>query len=117
MHNFGLLSACTTLETMNADPFGQKPEKTESEVRFDQLASTVRRKAVAEIKKHQKLIDNLHSDLEKHGDAERWKRFGDLFLFLAGNGYRLSRRDDERGKIFLISFLDRGVDPLQLFVR
>ena len=74
---------------MNAEPFGKKPEKTESEVRFDQLASTVRRKAVAEIKKHQRLIENLHSDLEKHGDAERWKRFGDLLLANIAPGSRV----------------------------
>ena len=93
---------------MNADPFGQKPEKTESEVRFDQLASTVRRKAVAEIKKHQKLIDNLHSDLEKHGDAERWKRFGDLLLANVNNA---TRRGDT---ILVTDYYDAATPAIEI---
>ena len=93
---------------MNADPFGQKPEKTESEVRFDQLASTVRRKAVAEIKKHQKLIDNLHSDLEKHGDAERWKRYGDLLLANVNNA---TRRGDT---ILVTDYYDAATPAIEI---
>ncbi|HEX3101265.1 MAG TPA: NFACT RNA binding domain-containing protein [Pyrinomonadaceae bacterium] len=65
---------------MSTETPADKSEKTEAEARFDQLASTVRRKAISELKKHQKLIANLNSDLEKHGDAERWKRYGDLLL-------------------------------------
>lgn len=55
---------------------------------FDQLASNVRRKSLGEIKKHQKLIDNLRADLEKHGDAELWKRYGDLILANVNNAER-----------------------------
>ena len=73
---------------MNAEPQQNQPIKTEAQLRFDQLASTVRRKAVAEIKKHRKLIDNLNADLEKHGDAERWKRYGDLLLANVHNAVR-----------------------------
>lgn len=47
---------------------------------FDQLAAAVRRKAVSRVKRHEKLISNLESDLRKHGNPERWKRFGDLLL-------------------------------------
>lgn len=93
---------------MNADPLGQKPEKTESEVLFDQLASTVRRKAVAEIKKHQKLIDNLRSDLEKHGDAERWKHFGDLLL---ANVYNATRRGDT---ILVTDYFDEATPIIEI---
>ena len=93
---------------MNAEPFGKKPEKTESEVRFDQLASTVRRKAVAEIKKHQRLIENLHSDLEKHGDAERWKRFGDLLLANVNNA---TRRGDT---ILVTDYYDAATPAIEI---
>ena len=81
---------------MNAEPAGNRGIKTESEDRFAQLASSFRRKALAEIKKHKKLIDNLHSDLEKHGDATRWKRYGDLILANVNNATR-------RGDIILVT--------------
>lgn len=44
------------------------------------MATAVRRRAAAKIRKHEKLISNLRSDLEKHGDPETWKRNGDLLL-------------------------------------
>ena len=77
-------------------------------MRFDQLASTVRRKAVAEIKKHQKLIENLHSDLEKHGDAERWKRFGDLLLANVNNA---TRRGDT---ILVTDYYDAATPAIEI---
>ena len=73
---------------MTAEPSKDKLSKSDAELRFEQLASTVRRKAIAEIKKHRKLIDNLNADLEKHGDAERWKRYGDLLLANVHNATR-----------------------------
>jgi predicted ribosome quality control (RQC) complex YloA/Tae2 family protein len=44
------------------------------------LAAAARRKASAEISKSKRLIRNLESDLRQHGDADRWKRYGDLLL-------------------------------------
>ncbi len=52
----------------------------EKKATFDRIASEVRGKAVARIRKFEKLIRNLRSDLEKHGDPNKWKRFGDLLL-------------------------------------
>ena len=66
---------------------GETPKPTQEE-KFQQLAAVVRRKAVAEIKKHQKLIANFNADLQKHGDPERWKRYGDLLLANAHNAER-----------------------------
>jgi predicted ribosome quality control (RQC) complex YloA/Tae2 family protein len=40
----------------------------------------VRKKDAAEIKRHEKLIANLRSDLEKHGEPDQWKRYGELLL-------------------------------------
>lgn len=73
---------------MNSEPNFQKPQITEADERFGKLVVAVRRKALAEIKKHQKLIANLNADLEKHGDAELWKRYGDLLLANANNAER-----------------------------
>lgn len=90
---------------MTTEPPGPKPEKTEADARFDQLASTVRRKAASELKKHQKLINNLHADLEKHGDAERWKRYGDLLLANINNAER-------RGDIVLVTDYFDDAEPI-----
>ena len=76
---------------MTVEPQKDKFSKSDAEIRFEHLALTVRRKAVAEIKKHKKLIDNLHADLEKHGDADRWKRYGDLLL---ANVHTATRKGD-----------------------
>src|SRR5476649_898240 len=93
---------------MNAVPPEQKTEKSEAEIRFERLASTVRRKAVGEIKKHQKLINNLHADLGKHGDAERWKRYGDLLLSNINNATR-------RGNTILVTdYFDDATPTIEI---
>jgi predicted ribosome quality control (RQC) complex YloA/Tae2 family protein len=58
----------------------EAPQKPTPEERIELLATNARNKLAAEIKKRRKLIDNLNSDLEKHGDPDRWKRYGDLIL-------------------------------------
>lgn len=59
-----------------------------NEERLDQLAAAPRRKLSALIAKRRKLIDNLRGDLERHGDADRWKRYGDLLLANVNNAKR-----------------------------
>lgn len=48
--------------------------------RLEILAAKARGKLNAEVKKRRRLIGNLRGDLERHGDADRWKRYGDLIL-------------------------------------
>jgi predicted ribosome quality control (RQC) complex YloA/Tae2 family protein len=55
---------------------------------IEQLASAARRKPLRSIAKGRRLIANLNGDLEKHGDPERWKRYGDLLLANANNAVR-----------------------------
>ena len=62
--------------------------KQEPQAVLDQLAAAARRKALRSIAKERKLIANLRGDLEKHGDPELWKRYGDLLLANAGNAER-----------------------------
>lgn len=52
----------------------------ESDEAFARLAADVRRKALNDLRKHERLLRNLNSDLEKHGEPERWKKYGDLLL-------------------------------------
>lgn len=63
-------------------------QKLSADGQFEQLAARSRKKALAEVRKHKKLIDNLRSDLEKHGDPEVWKRYGDLLLANQNNAQR-----------------------------
>ncbi len=52
----------------------------EIEKRFDDRAQAARRKLEAAIGKKKALRKKLESDLSRHGDAEKWKRTGDLLL-------------------------------------
>ena len=61
---------------------------SDAEAQFKKMAAAARRKLGAIIAKRQKLIGNLRADLERHGDAERWKRFGDLILANIGTAER-----------------------------
>lgn len=65
-----------------------KTTENDSDAAFEHLAAAARRKVLASITKQQKLISNLQSDLDKHGDPEQWKRYGDLLLANAGNAVR-----------------------------
>lgn len=52
----------------------------EAQTDFDRLAAAARKKCRNELSKLRRLMKNLETDLEEHGDAEVWKRFGDLLL-------------------------------------
>lgn len=52
----------------------------DAEREFNALAKTARAKIAQEIKRREKLRRNLADDLSNHGDAGRWKRFGDVLL-------------------------------------
>jgi predicted ribosome quality control (RQC) complex YloA/Tae2 family protein len=52
----------------------------ETEISFQNIASTARAKVKKELGKRKQLRKNLLKDRAGHGDAESWKRFGDLLL-------------------------------------
>jgi Predicted RNA-binding protein homologous to eukaryotic snRNP len=52
----------------------------EADERFRSKAENARRDVERELAKRRKLIGKLRSDLAGHGDAEKWKRYGDLIL-------------------------------------
>ncbi|MBK9529721.1 MAG: NFACT family protein [Acidobacteria bacterium] len=66
----------------------ESPKEIEQRERIAELAAKARIKIENEIRKSRKLIDNLNGDLEKHGDADRWKRCGDLLLANSNNATR-----------------------------
>jgi predicted ribosome quality control (RQC) complex YloA/Tae2 family protein len=54
--------------------------QVDSETRFAQLSMEARKKVNSDLAKRHKLLSNLDGDLEQHGNAEQWKKFGDLIL-------------------------------------
>ena len=75
---------------------------------IEQLAAAARRKPLRAIRKYQKLIENLHGDLEKHGDPEHWKRYGDLLLANAENAKR------KENSIWVKDLFDEAVPLIEI---
>lgn len=68
----------------------------------------LRRKAVSVLTKYKKLIANLRGDLVKHGEPERWKRYGDLLLANVGTAER-------RGDVVLVTdYFDEAVPVIEI---
>jgi len=59
-----------------------------AEKKFQSLANAALGKSKQEVAKREKLIKKLNADLTGHGDADKWKRFGDLLLANAANATR-----------------------------
>lgn len=59
-----------------------------SQNEFRSAAAAARAKIKAETSKLERLKTALRSDLAAHGDAEKWKRFGDLLLANVGTAQR-----------------------------
>ena len=93
----------TLSETLDEFYSGQDIEKS-----FQTLASAARKKITSEIAKQEKLIRNLHGDLEKHGDAEKWKRYGDLLLANVAS----AKRDGDT--IYVTDYFDENVPTIEI---
>jgi len=71
------------------------------------LAKEPRRKLAARVAKHKKLIANLRGDLARHGDATRWKRFGDLLLASPN-----ARREGDR--VIVVDYFDETTPTIEI---
>ncbi len=91
-----------------SEAFDEHYREQDSEAAFQTLASGARRQINGEIAKLKKLIQNLRSDLEKHGDAEKWKRFGDLLLANVSNAKR------EGDSIFVTDYFDENIPTIKI---
>lgn len=65
-------------------------QKRAAVAKFNKLGALASSKIEKEIKKKRKLLENLDQDLRDHGDAETWKRFGELLLANVRNAVRES---------------------------
>lgn len=83
-------------------------EELETGAQLEELASVPRRKLQASIAKARKLINNLQGDLERHGEAERWKRYGDLILANVSNASR------EGSRIMVTDYFDEAAPVIEI---
>jgi len=81
-----------------------------AEQRFRELARSAGSKLNSEIRKREKLLGKLKADLVGHGDADEWKKYGDLLLANASAARR------EGGKIYVTDFYQESAPELGIEV-
>lgn len=77
---------------------------------FEARAKSAETKLNQEIKKREKLKKNLLQDLVEHGDAEKWKKFGDLLL---ANLATAARIED---KVLVVDYFEDDAPTLEIDV-
>jgi predicted ribosome quality control (RQC) complex YloA/Tae2 family protein len=82
------VDAESNIFTSLSDQLDHEHLQHQSEKQFNQLAQNARSKITSEIKRKEKLQKNLEHDLANHGDATRWKHFGDVLLANIGTAKR-----------------------------
>lgn len=80
----------------------------ESEREFLQKTKAAQTKLKQEIFKREKLAKKLESDLKNHGEAEKWKRFGDLILANLADAIR------DENKVLVIDYFDENIPTLEI---
>jgi predicted ribosome quality control (RQC) complex YloA/Tae2 family protein len=83
----------------------------EAEKTFESKANAARNKLKQEIAKREKLVKKLGQDLKNHGDAAKWKRFGDLLL---ANPATATREGDT---VFVTDFFDEKTPIVEIEVE
>jgi predicted ribosome quality control (RQC) complex YloA/Tae2 family protein len=94
-----------------SDVLDARERSRERDESFDAQAATAKRKINGEIRKKEKLLQNLEADLAKHGDPEEWKRLGDLLLANIGN----IRREGDR--MIVIDYFDERMPEVEIPVE
>ena len=93
----------TTSESLDAADLEKRAEAA-----FRSAANSARTKITREIAKLEKLRSKLLGDLESHGDAERWKRFGDLLLANVATAKRSGP------KVTVVDYFDESVPTIDI---
>ncbi len=79
-----------------------------SEQEFNNVAKKARSTVTSAIKRKEKLRSNLENDLKDHGDAEHWKRFGDILL---ANTATAEKRN---GAFIVTDHFDEGLPKVEI---
>lgn len=80
----------------------------EAEKAFLSKAGAAQTKLKQETSKREKLFKKLKLDLENHGEAEKWKRFGDLLLANLADAIRFEN------KVLVVDYFDENVPTLEI---
>jgi predicted ribosome quality control (RQC) complex YloA/Tae2 family protein len=80
----------------------------EAEKLFQNRAKSAETKIKQEIAKREKLVKKLKQDLENHGDAEKWKRSGDLILANLADAVQFGN------KVLVVDYFDENVPTLEI---
>jgi predicted ribosome quality control (RQC) complex YloA/Tae2 family protein len=80
----------------------------EREKRFQSRAKSAEAKIRQEIAKREKLVRKLNQDLANHGDAEKWKRYGDLILANLADAARID------GKVLVVDYFDENAPVIEI---
>ncbi len=80
----------------------------EAEKLFRNRTKSAENKVKQEIAKREKLVKKLKQDLENHGDAEKWKRSGDLILANLADAVRIDN------KVLVVDYFDENVPTLEI---
>ncbi len=80
----------------------------EAEKSFQTKAGAARNKLKQELTKREKLSKKLRQDLNNHGDAESWKRFGDLILA------NLATATREANKVYATDYYDENIPIIEI---
>lgn len=86
-------------------------QEIEIERNFQAKAGAAQSNLKKEITKREKLERNLKKDLTNHGDAESWKKLGDLLLA------NLATAKREGDKVFVTDFFDENVPTITIEVE
>ena len=80
----------------------------EAENRFKARAKAAENKVRQEIAKREKLARKLEQDLANHGDAEKWKRYGDLILANLADAVLIDK------KLLVVDYFDENVPAIEI---
>jgi len=83
-------------------------QKRDSQEKFNSIAHSAENNLRGELKKRKRLRKNLKRDLDNHGNAEKWKRFGDLLLANVAT----AKRDGD--SIFVVDYFDESTPEIEI---
>ena len=92
-------------EALDADDL-----RKSEELKFQQMVISARTKIANDIAKRERLLQGLAADLARHGDPERWKKFGDLLLANIATAKRMGKH------VNVIDYFDESQTAIEIAI-